>query len=326
VLLDKLNSSGNLKMIIKSISLEKISTTLILFFVLISLFIVFSLLSPHFRSYNNIFRMLINSAAIAVAALGLSLVMFGGGIDLSIGGNVALTSSFVAYLYTLEVFSINTIILLSLIVGLIIGLINGILITKVGINAIICTLGTMAATTGLGFVLTEGRSVLIREENLLFLSRGTLGGIAFPFVLIPSLYLGGYLLMNKSQVGRKIYMMGSNPKAAVFSSLKIKKYSFVLYIFCGIFAAYSGLLFTSRSAVGMPQHGLGFELEVIGAVILGGTALEGGKGTVGGVLLGVLIMAVIFNGLTILGVDYYYVQIIRGALIILIVATYEIRT
>jgi len=326
VLLEKVNSSNITKKIRNGISLDNISTTLILFVVLVILVIIFSYFSPHFRSYNNIFRMLINSSAIAVAALGLSLVMFGGGIDLSIGGNVALTSSFVAYLYTLEIFSINTIILLGLAVGLIIGLINGILITKIGLNAIICTLGTMAATTGLGFVLTEGRSVLIREENLLFLSRGTLAGIAFPFILIPFLYFGGYVLMNKSQIGRKIYMMGSNSKAAVFSGLKIKKYSFALYILCGIFAAYSGLLFTSRSAVGMPQHGLGFELEVIGAVILGGTALEGGKGTIGGVLLGVLIMSVIFNGLTILGVDYYYVQIVRGALIILIVAAYEVRT
>lgn len=303
---------------------KDLSNNTILFSMLAILLLFFSIMSSDFRSMLNIVEMLKNMAPMAIAAAGLTLVMISGGMDISVGGNVALTSTTVALLYNLEL-PIGYVIVLGLLVGFIIGLINGLLITQIGLNPIICTLGMMAVTRGIAFVISDGKSILVFDNVLGFIGRGSLLKIPFPIIMIVIIYVILHIISSYTKMGRKIYVIGSNKLSAFFSGVKVNRNSLYLYILCGLLASLAGLTLTSLSAVGMPQHGMGLELQVIAAIILGGTALGGGKGTIFGTILGVLIVTVIYNGLTMLNVKYYFTKIVHGAILISVVAAYEIR-
>lgn len=301
------------------------SSTIILLIAFIALFTAFSLTSKDFFSFSNILSMLKNLAFISITAVGLTVTMVGGEVDISIGSNIGLSSVLVAIFYNMGL-NIWICIVLTLLAGLLIGAANGIIITVFRINSIIATIGMMAILQGISFTLTGGKSILIMEDVLGYFGRGMVGKVPFPIIVTAVIFLIFAFILNYTKFGRFIQVVGSNPKVSYLSGIPVKKIKFILLVICGLMATISGLMVASMSAVGMPQHGMGMELAIISSVILGGAALTGGKGSVVGTLIGILIISVIYNGLTILNVSFFYVEIIRGALLILIVAAYEIRT
>ncbi len=303
-----------------------LSSTAILFIFLVVMVVAFSVLSSDFYSIYNITSMLTNIAFSGIAAGTLTLVMIMGGLDISIGGNIAFTSCLVAYLYNLEnAPPTGIIVLIALLLGATIGSFNGFLITKLDLNPIITTLGTMAITRGMGYVLTKSRSILILENVVGFIGRGTIVKIPFPLLLFIIAYVVLTIVMGRAKLGRKIYCMGANQKAAKLSGINIQKIKFLTYLISGIAASVSGLILTGQSAVGMPQHATGVELDVITAVLLGGTSLAGGKGSVLGTLAGALILGVLYNGFTMIGFRYVHIRVFQGIILILVVSLYEVR-
>jgi len=305
-----------------------LSTTLILFSVLVAMVAVFAALSRDFYSFQNISTMLTNISFSGIVAGTLTLVMITGGLDISVGGNIALTSCLVAFLYNLDPPVLAwALVPIALGLGAAIGSFNGFFITRLDLNPIITTLGTMSVTRGLGYVLTKSRSILIMENVTGFIGRTLIPGIQIPIplVLFVVIFAALYFVLSRSKFGRKVYCIGANAAAARASGIKVKRVKFVLYLMSGIAASLSGLILTGQTAVGMPQHANGMELDVITAVLLGGTALAGGKGSILGTLAGVLILGVLYNGFTMIGFRYVHIRVFQGVLLILIVALYELR-
>jgi ribose transport system permease protein len=307
---------------------RQISTTWILFIVLLAMVAVFSALSKDFYSFLNLSTMLTNISFSGIVAGTLTLIMITGGLDISIGGNIALTSCLLAYLFNLQPpVPAWSLIPIAVVLGAVIGAFNGLFITQLDLNPIITTLGTMAVTRGLGYVLTKSRSILIMENVTGFVGRTIIPGIQIPMPLVFMVVAYGLLffLLGRSKFGRKVYCIGANQAAARVSGIRVNRVKFLLYLLSGIAASFSGLILTGQTAVGMPQHANGVELDVITAVLLGGTALSGGKGDILGTLAGVLILGVLYNGFTMIGFRFVHIRVFQGIILILIVALYELR-
>ena len=306
---------------------KKITTNTSLFLFLGFLIILFSFTSEHFLSSYNITSLLTNISYSGIAAIVLTLVMISRGLDISIGGVIGLTTVVVSALYSQsDPLPIWLILTIGLGTGAVVGLINGWCITALDMDPIITTLGAMAITRGLAYVISDSQSILMFEETTDFISNGVFFNIPIPIILFMLTALICGVVLHKSKFGRSIYAIGANEVSASLSGISVNKTKMILYVFTGMAASISGIILLGQTSVGMPQHGIGAELEVITAVLLGGTALSGGKGTIYGTIAGVLILGVLFNGLTISGVRYVHLQIFQGLLLLVAVATYEIKT
>jgi ribose/xylose/arabinose/galactoside ABC-type transport system permease subunit len=301
-----------------------IGNTFILFLILISLVIFFSFSSKDFFSLYNIQTMLSNLSFNGVIAICLTIVMISGEVDISVGGTVALISTVIAVLLEKGVED-WVVILIALFIGIIIGSINGFLVTVVGVNSLIATLGMMSVTRGIAYVITGGLTTQATSPILKFIRSSSFLKIPFPVIILILMVGICVFLMNFSKWGRKVYAVGANPTASYLSGINVKRVKFTSFVLLGFATAIGGIILTSLSIVGMGQHGLGLELVAISAVLLGGTALSGGKGTIFGTLAGVFIINTLYNGMTILNVYYFYVQIVQGAILIAVVAAYEVR-
>ena len=305
----------------------KITTNTSLFLFLGFLVILFSFTSEHFLSPYNITSLLTNISYSGIAAIVLTLVMISRGLDISIGGVIGLTTVVVSALYSQsDPLPIWLILTIGLGVGAVVGLINGWCITVLDMDPIITTLGAMAITRGLAYVISDSQSILMFEETTDFISNGVIFNVPIPIILFALTAIIFSIILHKSKFGRSIYAIGANEVSASLSGISVNKTKMILYVLTGIAASVSGIILLGQTSVGMPQHGIGAELEVITAVLLGGTALSGGKGTIYGTIAGVLILGVLFNGLTISGVRYVHLQIFQGLLLLVAVATYEIKT
>jgi len=304
----------------------KINNTAILFLVLAGLFIIASYVGrPFFFSKLNLIPMVNNLSFIGIVAAVLTMVMVTGEIDFSIGGNIGLTACLTALLLAKGLPG-WVVVVIALAAGAAMGAFNGMVVTVIGVNSMIATIGTMFIWRGIGYTLTNGESILAMNPVIDFIGRGFIFKvIPFPIVLLVIVFVITYVVMNHSKWGRKIYAIGSNPLASFLSGINVKKVKFISFLICGITASLGGLILTSLTAVGMPQHGQGLELLIISAIILGGTALGGGKGTILGTLAGVFILSILYNFLTIMNVYYFYIQIVQGTVLILVVSAYEIK-
>lgn len=304
----------------------KINNTAILFLILTVMFIIASFVGrPFFFSKLNLIPMINNLSFIGIVAAVLTMVMVAGEIDFSIGGNIGLTACLVAVLLEKGLPG-WLVVIIALAAGAVMGAFNGMLVTKIGVNSIIATIGTMFIWRGIGYTLTNGMSILAMNPVIDFIGRGFIfKAVPFPIVLLAVVFIITYIVMHHSKWGRRIYAVGSNPLASFLSGINVKKVKFISFLICGMTASLGGLILTSLTAVGMPQHGQGLELLIISAIILGGTVLGGGKGTILGTLAGVFILSILYNFLTIMNILYFYIQIVQGTILILVVSTYEIK-
>ena len=305
----------------------RLSTTQILFIFLAIIFVSFSLINEDFFSVYNITSLLTNISFSGIVAVVLTLIIISGGLDISVGGVIGLTSVVVAGLFAQpDPLPIGIILIIGLGTGALVGLFNGLCITVLDMDPIITTLGSMAITRGLAYVISKSLSLLMMEDVTDFISNGTLFYVPVPIIIFAIITLLFVFILHYTKFGRKVYAIGANDISANIAGIAVKRVKLILYTLCGLAASLSGIILLGQTAVGMPQHGLGTELEVITAVLLGGTALSGGKGKIFGTLAGVLILGVLFNGLTMIGLRFVHLKIFQGLLLLVAVASYEMKT
>lgn len=279
-----------------------------------------SIISPEFRTGSNFLSLLRQSSINGLIAFGMTCVILTDAIDLSVGSVLALSTVLCAGMISSGV-PAGAAMLLALAIGTVLGAVSGLLVTKGRLQAFIATLITMTVYRGATMIYTGGKPISNLGDSfvLKLLGRGNFYRVPIPAILLLLIFAGFYFLLNKTTFGRAVYATGSNWKCAKLAGINIHRTKIIVYAISGFMSALSGLILLSRLSSAQPQLGDGFELDAIAAVALGGTSMSGGRGKIYGTLIGVLIIAVLNNGLNILGVSSYYQDVIKGFVILIAV-------
>ena len=287
---------------------------------LIILVVIVSILNPSFLEPLNILNLLRQVAINALIAFGMTFVILTGGIDLSVGAILALSSALTAGMMVSGIDPILAIII-GCILGGLMGTVNGLFITKGKMAPFIATLATMTIFRGLTLVYTGGNPITGLGDNYLFqlFGRGYFLGIPVPAITMILTFVVLFIILHKTPFGRKTYAIGGNEKAALISGIKVPKVKIMIYSLSGMLAALAGAILTSRLNSAQPTAGTSYELDAIAAVVLGGTSLSGGKGRIFGTLIGALIIGTLNNGLNLLGVSSFYQMVVKGIVILIAV-------
>ena len=278
--------------------------------------LIISLITPQFLTLSNLTIIVTQVSINALLAFGVTFVIITGGIDLSLGSIVAVTGVTSAMLAHPDSYPVLIPIVMGLLAGLLMGAFNGFIITKSKIAPFIVTLGTMTIGRGLALILSDGRPVSNLSESFNYLGSGTVFGIPFLILIFILVFALCSIILSKTILGRHIYAIGGNEQAARASGINIDRVKLSVYSISGLLAGLAGILLASRITTGQPNAGAGFELDAIAAVVIGGTSTAGGRGTMTGTLIGVLLIGVINNGLDLLNVTSYYQQVVMGIIII----------
>ncbi|WP_395809928.1 ABC transporter permease [Daejeonella sp.] len=278
--------------------------------------LIISLITPQFLTVSNLTIIVTQVSINALLAFGVTFVIITGGIDLSLGSIVAVTGVTAAMLAHPDSYPVLIPIVMGLLAGLLMGAFNGFIITKSKIAPFIVTLGTMTIGRGLALILSDGRPVSNLSDSFNYLGSGTVFGIPFLILIFILVFALCSIILSKTVLGRYIYAIGGNEQAARASGINIDRVKLYVYSISGLLAGLAGILLASRITTGQPNAGAGFELDAIAAVVIGGTSTAGGRGTMAGTLIGVLLIGVINNGLDLLNVTSYYQQVVMGIIII----------
>jgi ribose transport system permease protein len=287
---------------------------------LIILVVIVSILNPSFLEPLNILNLLRQVAINALIAFGMTFVILTGGIDLSVGAILALSSALTAGMMVSGIDPILAIII-GCILGGLMGTVNGLFITRGKMAPFIATLATMTIFRGLTLVYTGGNPITGLGDNYLFqlFGRGYFLGIPVPAITMIVTFVVLFIILHKTPFGRKTYAIGGNEKAALISGIKVPNVKIMIYSLSGMLAALAGAILTSRLNSAQPTAGTSYELDAIAAVVLGGTSLSGGKGRIFGTLIGALIIGTLNNGLNLLGVSSFYQMVVKGIVILIAV-------
>jgi ribose transport system permease protein len=287
---------------------------------LVGLVVVFSIISTDFRSVNNILALLKQASVNGLIAFGMTGVILTGGIDLSVGSTLALTSMLCAAMIHGGVPPVVAM-LAVLVLGVLFGALSGTLITKGRLQPFIATLITMTVFRGLTMIFSGGMPISNLGNNpfLVGIGKGTLLLVPVPVWIMLVMFALFFFVLNKTTFGRRVYATGSNEKAAKLAGVNVNKTKILVYIVSGVTATLAGLILLSRLGSAQPTIGTGYEMDAIAAVVLGGTSMSGGRGKIYGTLVGVIIIAVLNNGLNIMNVSSYYQDVVKGLVILLAV-------
>lgn len=288
------------------------------------LFVVLSIASPYFLTATNLSSVIRQTAVINIMALGMTLVIVSGGIDLSVGSILAF-SGVIGTMTMVGTGSVPLGIGAGIASGTLWGCANGLMISMLRIPPFIVTLGTLGIVRGLTLVISGGLPVVGLPKEHGFLGEGTIGPAPFVLVVLVACAVLTHFALHGTKLGRYTYAIGSNEAAAVYAGIPVARYKVAIYAICGLLTGMAGMIETSRLMTGQPTAGVSYELQVIAAVVIGGGSLTGGAGTVIGTLIGAFIMGLLSNGSDLLGVNPYWQQVIIGAIIILAVALDEAR-
>ncbi|TDD91667.1 ABC transporter permease [Saccharopolyspora karakumensis] len=282
---------------------------------LIVVFILLSIIAPSFLTADNLFNLGSQTSVNAVMAVGVTLVIITGGIDLSVGSVAALSGVIGVLLMADYGFNPLLGVVGGLAVGALAGLVNGLLVSVVGLPPFIATLGMLSVGRGLVLIATGAVAVFGAPDSFRLLGQGVIGILPIPVVLIIVVALLGYVVLTRTRLGRYAYVMGSNMEAARLSGVPVKRYITSVYVLSGALAGLGGMIAASRINSGQPNFGEGLELDVIAAVVIGGASLFGGRGTVLGSLIGAFLVAVIRNGAVQLNIGTFYQNVLIGVII-----------
>jgi len=283
-----------------------------------------SIATPHFLTSENILSVIRNFSFVAIMAIGEMIVIITGGIDLSVGSVLGLTSCLMA-LGIQSGIGAPLAVILGLAVGLLLGFTNGWLITRLNLPPFIVTLGMLSIARGLAYVVTNGWPISGFSKTFMSLGQGYLFFIPFPIYIMIFLALIGSLYLNYAQWGRWTYAIGGNEVSTHLSGVPVNRVKVVAYTISGFTAAVAGILLSARLGVAQPTNGMSYELDAIAAAVIGGTSLMGGAGTITGLLIGAAMMGVLRNGLVLLGVSAFWQQVALGVIIIVAVTIDKIR-
>jgi ribose transport system permease protein len=297
--------------------------------ILLALVVAFSLASENFLTVDNLRNILRQYSVPAILAVGQTLVIVSAGIDLSVASTAALSGSVMGVMYAHEGYPEPVALLMGLAAGFAVGAVNGFVITKWHVPDFIATLGAFTAVRGIALLVTdglpvpdytkaqEGRTV---PETVTTLGADSVFGIPLIAVVAAVCALIGWFILSRTTLGRSAYAIGGNREAARVSGIKVERTKWMIYVFSGLMAAIAGFMLTGRQGSANALMGEGMELQSIAAVVVGGTNLFGGEGTIGGTIIGVLIIGVLNNGLNILGVADFWQRVVNGSIIVAVVA------
>lgn len=285
--------------------------------VLVLFFIIMSFASPYFLTQGNILNVLSQIAVIGILAIGQTYVITTAGIDLSLGALMGLCAMVMGLV--MSDYGIAAGLAAAVMTGLLFGVMNGILVGYLKLAAFVVTLGMMSVTQSLTYVISDGNSVTNLPDSFSVLGGGAIAGIPYYLILLIVLFVIGTWVSNKTKVGRVIYAIGSNEKATKLSGINVSLYKTIPYVIVGLMAALAAMVQSSRLMAIDPTFGAGLELDTIAAVVIGGTSLMGGRGTLIGTAIGVILIGFLRNSLNLLGVSPFWQGTAIGTVIILAV-------
>ncbi|MHC4654998.1 MAG: ABC transporter permease [Planctomycetota bacterium] len=286
---------------------------------------VLSALKPDtFLTMENFMNVLRRSSVNGIIAIGMTSIIISAGIDLSVGSMLALSGMAGAYAMVAiggsdpqrSAFVIGTV--LGIVVGIVCGFLNGVLITKLKLQPFIVTLGTMSAFRGISYVMNNGQPYNVPSYK--YLGEGIVLGIPISVIIFAVIIAIAYFLLRYSRLGRYTYAIGSNREAAFHAGVNVDRNLIYIYTFTGLLVGIAAMIATSRTVSAQPTAGIALELDIIAAVVIGGASLAGGRGTITGTIIGTLLISVLRNGCTLLGISTHIQLIVIGLIIILAVA------
>lgn len=291
---------------------------------LAALCIVLSMVSENFLTSRNIINVLRQTSINGILAIGMTFVILTRGIDLSVGSVVALagvvSASFATTSASGFIPGAPYIAILPMIVGVLtgiaVGALSGVAVARFQVPAFVATLGMLSAARGLTLIYSGGRPIPALTDGYRWIGTGDIAGIPVPIILFALVFAVAHFVLTRTRFGRHVYAVGGNPHAAKVSGLPVRRIRFAVYVISGALAGIAGMVLAARTGSALPQAGVAYELDAIAAVVIGGTSLAGGIGRVSGTVIGALLIGVMNNGLDLLGVESYYQQVIKGALIV----------
>ncbi|MDE2112455.1 MAG: ABC transporter permease [Alphaproteobacteria bacterium] len=309
--------------------LIRLRATVALLFVIV----FFSVMAPNFLSAANFFIMFKHVAIIAILAIGMTFVILTGGIDLSVGSIVGLAGMAAGGLIVNGIVlpwlgiviypSVYSVVALALLLGALVGWVNGLLITRFGVAPFIATLGLLYIARGAAMLLSNGATFpnlvgnpTLGNQGFPWLGAGTIAGIPVPVVILAGLSLIAWFIASRTVFGRHVYAIGGNERAAFLSGIRVNHVKIIVYMISGICAALVGVLIASELVAAHPASGESFELGAIAAVVLGGASLAGGRGTIGGSIIGACVIAILSDGMVMMGISEFWQMVIKGAVIV----------
>ena len=287
-------------------------------FILVIFLIAMAFLSDRFFTFKNLTNVGRQISLNAILALGMTLVIISGGIDLSVGGVCALGCCVCAKILNSTGSSLLAIAVV-LLIGLAVGAFNGFVVSKTGIAPFIVTLSTVSIIRGITLVMTNASPMPISNAAFKFIGQGTLLGIPFPIYITLILAIITAFVMNKTVFGRYVYAIGGNERSAVVAGIQVKKVKISVYMVSGFLAAFTAIIYTSRLSSGVPSLGDGFEMDAITAAVIGGASLAGGQGHIWGTMIGAVIIGILNNALNLLNINSYFQDIVKGVVVLLAV-------
>ena len=284
--------------------------------ILVLIVIIMLIVNPRFLSIGNIVNISRQMVPVGILAIGAMFVIMSGGLDLSVAYGVSLAAVVFGLLY-LRIANIFVVILITIFAGILMGVFNGLIITRLKLIPFIVTLATMAIFQGITYLIAKGQLIYIENPLITFLGSGSILKIPSSFIFLIFFYFIAYLILNQSKFGTYVIAIGNNEKSTILAGINIDKYKFYLYAFSGFCTGLGAFFLISKVQMSVPSiGGLPMLLDAVAATIIGGTSLSGGKGTVRGTFIGVLLIVIIGNIINLLALDANYRDVIRGLVII----------
>ena len=303
---------------------RRLTQRLLPFLSLIVLFVALSIASPYFLTANNLASVARQTAVFNTMALGMTIVIISGGIDLSVGSILGL-SGLIGTMALERGYPIGIGVLIGVAAGTLCGFANGLMVTRLRIPPFVVTLGTLGIFRGLSLIISNGLPVHKIPAGFSFLGEGNLAGVPFVVWMLVICAVAVHVVLEHTRLGRYAFAIGSNRVASVYAGIPVSFHVTSVYAIGGALTGLAGMIEASRLMTGQPTAGQGYELQAIAAVVIGGGSLNGGEGSVVGTLIGAFIMGLLSNGADLLNISNYWQQVIIGAVIILAVTLDEVR-
>jgi len=310
---DRINANKRFK----GDAFKKIFTRFGILFILVTFIIIASLISPVFMSLQNVTNIIRQVSIVIIVACAETILLVAGMFDLSAGSTMALAGVLAASI-SIKTGSVFLGVLLAIIVGISIGFVNGSIVAKFNIPPFIVTLAMMSIARGLAFMYTGGFPI-INIGNFAIIGQGQIWIIPYPIIIMVSIVVISWIILNRMKFGRYLYAIGGNQNAALASGIGVVKVKIMAYIIAGSLIGLGGAVLTSRLNSGLPNAAVGYEFDAITAVIIGGTSLSGGIGTISGTVIGALIIFVLNNILNLMNVSSYLQLVVKGIIIVIAV-------
>lgn len=294
--------------------------------VFVVIFVFLSIASPSFLTTTNLIGLVRQVALLCIVAVGMTFLIIAGGIDLSVGSANAVTGVLCALVVTKLGFPTPVGVLCGVAAGGLIGLANGLLVTKINLPPLLATLGMMVALRGAAFLITGGHTIYGVPPGYLWLGRGYVAGVVpIDVIIMILIFLAYYFVQRKTRLGLYMYAIGGDRIASRRAGINDRLYMVFAFVNIGLLAGLSGVIASSRFGAALPNQGLNFEMDVITAVVIGGTSIFGGMGSLTGSLLGVLIIGMLTNGMLLLDVHSYWQQVAKGLILIIAVGAETLK-